>query len=70
MADGIQDKQFETYPQEIQNGITLHRAIDTLISSYFLRKYKKLHSDTTIMLVIVDVFYDHSWQNWNILLKK
>jgi acyl carrier protein phosphodiesterase len=29
MADGIQGKQFETYPQEIQNGITLHRAIDT-----------------------------------------
>jgi acyl carrier protein phosphodiesterase len=23
--------QFETYPQEIQNGITLHRAIDTLL---------------------------------------
>jgi hypothetical protein len=34
MADGIQGKQFETYPQEIQNGITLHRAIDTFTDAH------------------------------------
>jgi acyl carrier protein phosphodiesterase len=27
-------KQFETYPQEIQNGITLHRAIDTFTDAH------------------------------------
>jgi acyl carrier protein phosphodiesterase len=34
MADGIRGKQFETYPQEIQNGITLHRAIDTFTDAH------------------------------------
>jgi acyl carrier protein phosphodiesterase len=52
-------KQFETYPQEIQNGITLHRAIDTFTDAHpILEKVQKLHSDTTIMLVYCR-FYDH-----------
>jgi acyl carrier protein phosphodiesterase len=61
MADGIRGKQFETYPQEIQNGITLHRAIDTLLMLIlFLEKVPKVtfryHHYAG---VIVDVFYDH-----------
>jgi acyl carrier protein phosphodiesterase len=57
-------KQFETYPQEIQNGITLHRAIDTFTDAHpFLEKVPKVtfryHHYAG---VIVDVFTIISWQ--------
>jgi acyl carrier protein phosphodiesterase len=69
MADGIRGKQFETYPQEIQNGITLHRAIDTFTDAHpvFRESTKKLHSRYHHYAgVIVDVFYDHFLaKNWN-----
>jgi acyl carrier protein phosphodiesterase len=28
MADGIRGNQFDSYPDEVQKGIILHRAID------------------------------------------
>jgi acyl carrier protein phosphodiesterase len=31
MADGIRGNQFDSYPDEVQKGIILHRAIDTLL---------------------------------------
>jgi acyl carrier protein phosphodiesterase len=34
MADGIRGKQFETYPKAIQNGILLHRAIDSFTDAH------------------------------------
>jgi acyl carrier protein phosphodiesterase len=69
MADGIRGKQFETYPQEIQKGITLHRTIDTFTDAHpiFRESTKKLHSRYHHYAgVIVDVFYDHFLaKNWN-----
>jgi acyl carrier protein phosphodiesterase len=37
MADGIRGKHFERFPPDVQKGIILHRAIDTLhrCSPYF-----------------------------------
>jgi acyl carrier protein phosphodiesterase len=50
--------------EEVQKGIMLHRAIDTLLmlTPSLERAPRNFTQDTTIMLgVIVDVFYDF-WQ--------
>jgi acyl carrier protein phosphodiesterase len=72
MADGIRGKQFETFPMEIQKGITLHRAIDTFTDAHpvFRASTKKLHKRYHHYAgVIVDVFYDHflskNWTNYS-----
>lgn len=69
IADSIKGSTFNTFPEEIQKGIILHRKIDTFtdahpiveISKNRLRpKYKKYAS------VIVDIYYDHYLAiNWN-----
>lgn len=69
IADSIKGSAFNTFPEEIQKGIILHRKIDTFtdahpiveISKNRLRpKYKKYAS------VIVDIYYDHYLAiNWN-----
>lgn len=69
IADSIKGSAFNTFPEEIQKGIILHRKIDTFtdahpiveISKDRLRpKYKKYAS------VIVDIYYDHYLAiNWN-----
>ncbi|WP_016989091.1 ACP phosphodiesterase [Flavobacterium sp. ACAM 123] len=72
MADGIRGKQFKNYPQEVQKGIVLHRAIDTFTDAHpvFRQSTKKLHSRYHHYAgVIVDVFYDHflakNWDNYS-----
>jgi acyl carrier protein phosphodiesterase len=72
MADGIRGKQFKNYPQEVQKGIVLHRAIDTFTDAHpvFRQSTKKLHSRYHHYAgVIVDVFYDHflakNWANYS-----
>lgn len=69
MADGIRGKQFENYPQQIQEGILLHRAIDTFTDAHpiFRESTKKLHPRYHHYAgVIVDVLYDHFLaKNWN-----
>jgi acyl carrier protein phosphodiesterase len=72
MADGIRGKQFETYPQEIQKGIILHRAIDTFTDSHpiFRQSTKRLHEKYHHYAgVIVDILYDHflakNWDNYS-----
>ncbi len=68
MADGIRGKDFENYPIEIQQGIILHRAIDTYTDAHpvFRQSTKKLHARYHHYAgVIVDVFYDHFLaKNW------
>ncbi|SHG30298.1 Acyl carrier protein phosphodiesterase [Flavobacterium micromati] len=69
MADGIRGKQFETYPNEIQKGIILHRAIDTFTDSHpiFRQSTKRLHENYHHYAgVIVDILYDHFLaKNWD-----
>lgn len=70
MADGIRGKQFETYPKAIQNGILLHRAIDSFTDAHpvFRQSTKKLHENYHHYAgVIVDVLYDHFLaKNWKV----
>lgn len=69
MADGIRGKQFENYHSEIQEGIILHRFIDTYTDAHpiFRKSTKRLHHEYHHYAgVIVDVFYDHFLaKNWN-----
>ena len=68
MADGIRGNQFDKYPEEVQKGIFLHRAIDTFTDAHpiFRESTKKLHPRYHHYAgVIVDVFYDHFLaKNW------
>ncbi|MGM8362515.1 ACP phosphodiesterase [Flavobacterium sp. ARAG 55.4] len=68
MADGIRGKQFENFPEEIQKGILLHRAIDTFTDAHpvFRESTKRLHERYHHYAgVIVDIFYDHFLaKNW------
>lgn len=68
MADGIRGKEYENYPDAIQKGILLHRAIDTYTDSHdvFRQSTKRLHEKYHHYAgVIVDVFYDHFLaKNW------
>ena len=69
MADGIRGNQFDSYPDEVQKGIILHRAIDTFTDAHpiFRESTKKLHSRYHHYAgVIIDVFYDHFLaKNWS-----
>ncbi|KQB41809.1 Acyl carrier protein phosphodiesterase [Flavobacterium daejeonense] len=68
MADGIRGKQFEKYPEAIQKGILLHRAIDTFTDEHplFRQSTKRLHERYHHYAgVIVDIYYDHFLaKNW------
>jgi len=70
MADGIRGKHFENYPLKVQQGIILHRFIDTYTDSHpvFRTSTKRLHQNYHHYSgVIVDVFYDHFLaKNWTI----
>jgi len=70
MADGIRGNQFDKYPEEVQRGIILHRAIDTFTDAHpiFRESTKRLHERYHHYAgVIVDVFYDHFLaKNWSI----
>ena len=69
MADGVRGKQYKNFPQEIQKGILLHRAIDTFTDAHplFRQSTKKLHSRYHHYAgVIVDMYYDHFLaKNWS-----
>ena len=72
MADGIHGKNFDTFPLEIQKGITLHREIDTFTDAHpiFRQSTKRLHANYHHYSgIIVDVFYDHflakNWSNYS-----
>ncbi len=68
MADGIRGRDFEKYPEKVQKGILLHRAIDTFTDAHpvFRQSTKRLHADHHHFAgVIVDIFYDHYLaMNW------
>ena len=69
MADGIHGKKYLHFPETIQKGIVLHRAIDSFTDAHptFRQSTKRLHEPYHHYSgVIVDVFYDHFLaKNWN-----
>jgi acyl carrier protein phosphodiesterase len=73
MADGIRGKHFESYPLEIQKGIILHRAIDTVIVDvfydHFLAKNWKRYSDEKLEEFVAR-FYQSLHDNHSILSER
>ena len=69
MADGVYGKTLDNFPQRVQEGIMLHRYIDSFTDSHpiFRQSTKKLHSNYHHYAgVIVDIFYDHFLaKNWS-----
>ena len=69
IADAVKGKQYLEYPEEIQKGIQIHRAIDTFTDQHevFKKSKQKLFSaHGHYSSVIVDIFYDHFLaKNWN-----
>ena len=62
IADRVRGKDFQQYPAEVQQGILLHRAIDTFTDTHPIprRSTKRLHSRYHhYSRVIVDIYYDH-----------
>ena len=68
IADGIKGKRYQKYPQPIQRGILLHRAIDSFTDSHptVRKSTKRLHENYGHYSgVIVDILYDHFLaKNW------
>lgn len=69
VADSIRGKKYLKYPKSFQNGVILHRAIDTFTDAHPTVRLstKKLHSNYHhYSSVIVDIFYDHFLaKNWS-----
>lgn len=69
IADAVKGKRYLKYPEEIQKGIQMHRAIDTFTDQHeaFKKSKQKLFSIYGhYSAVIVDIFYDHFLaKNWN-----
>ncbi|MBT8205409.1 MAG: acyl carrier protein phosphodiesterase [Eudoraea sp.] len=69
IADGIKGRQYRHFPQRIQKGILLHRAIDSYTDSHALHKQSSSRLYPAYRhynRVIVDIFYDHFLaKNWN-----
>lgn len=72
MGDSIKGKQYLDFPETIQKGILLHRAIDSYTDAHPIPKIssKRLHSRYShYSRVIVDIYYDHflavNWGNYS-----
>lgn len=72
MADSIKGKKYLKYPEDLQKGIVLHRAIDYYTDTHpvFRRSTQRLFSNYSHYSgIIVDIFYDHflaaNWGNYS-----
>ncbi len=69
MADSIRGKEHRSYPEQIQKGVLLHRAIDTFTDTHPVTRQsnKRLFPKYShYSRVIVDIFYDHYLaRNWD-----
>jgi len=72
IADSIRGNKFKHLPSRVQQGILLHREIDTFTDSHPIPKKssKRLHKNYShYSRVIVDIFYDHflakNWKNYS-----
>jgi acyl carrier protein phosphodiesterase len=70
MADGVRGNKYLHYPEEVQKGIVLHRAIDTFTDAHpiFRKSKHRLHEKYGHYSgVIIDILYDHFLaKNWNL----
>ncbi len=68
MADSIRANKYKHLPERVQEGIFLHREIDTFTDTHPIPKKssKKLHKNYGhYSRVIVDIYYDHFLaKNW------
>ncbi len=72
IADSVKGKQFISFPEEIQKGIILHRAIDNFTDTHKIVK-KSVHRLFPVYshysTVIVDILYDHflaaNWKDYS-----
>lgn len=68
MADGVRGNKYLHYPEEVQKGIILHRAIDTFTDAHpiFRKSKHRLHEKYGHYSgVIMDILYDHFLaKNW------
>jgi acyl carrier protein phosphodiesterase len=69
MADGIRGKDYQNYPERIQLGVLLHRAIDTYTDNHTIfrqgkhRLHEKYHHYSGVLM---DMYYDHFLaKNWS-----
>jgi acyl carrier protein phosphodiesterase len=69
MADGIRGKEYLNYPEQVQKGILLHRAIDNFTDNHAIfrvgkhRLHDKYHHYSGVLM---DMYYDHFLaKNWN-----
>lgn len=74
IADSVKGKKFISYPEKIQKGIILHRAIDTYTDSHPVVKKSvtRLFKDYShYSRVIVDILYDHflaaNWKDYSVV---
>lgn len=69
MADSIRGRDYLQFPERIQKGVLLHRAIDTFTDTHPItrKSSKRLHSRYRhYSMVIVDIYYDHFLaRNWD-----
>lgn len=68
IADSIRANRYAHFPENVQKGILLHRAIDTFTDAHpiYKKSSKRLHANQGhYSRVVVDVFYDHYLaKNW------
>lgn len=72
IADSIRGNKIDHLPKRVQNGIILHREIDTFTDTHSIPKQssKRLHKNYShYSRVIVDIYYDHflakNWKNYS-----
>ncbi|WP_340063343.1 acyl carrier protein phosphodiesterase [Ascidiimonas aurantiaca] len=69
-ADGIRGNRYKTYPENMQKGILLHRAIDTYTDAHPIvrQSTRRLHMGYShYSSVVIDIFYDHFLaKNWQV----
>ncbi len=72
IADGVRGKQSKTFSTQIQQGILLHRAIDTFTDAHTCVDTSIARLQSTqgrFAPVVVDIFYDHflakNWQTYH-----
>ena len=69
MADGIRGKDYLNFPEDVKNGILLHRQIDTFTDAHptYRKSKHRLHDKYGHYSgVIMDILYDHFLaKNWS-----
>ncbi len=69
IADSIRGNKYQHLPERVQQGIFLHREIDTFTDAHAIPKKssRRLHRNYShYSRVIVDIFYDHFLaKNWS-----